>query len=89
MMSFKSRPLPQSVSEPSCHQPIEDSWGSSSANLKDMKVLRSWLVYDSDFPRRFVPGRLNWNLILGLAAVVAVSAGFWAGVGFLVARVWK
>jgi hypothetical protein len=64
-------------------------WGASPANLQDMKFLRSWLVYDSELPRRFVPGRVNWNLVLGLLSVVAISASFWAGIGLIVARVWK
>ncbi len=86
-MSFKSL-LVRSTDEAPSHLPIK-AWGSSPGNLHDMKFLRSWLVYDSELPRRFVPGRVNWNLVLGLVAVVTISAGFWAGIGLMLARVWK
>ncbi len=84
---------------------IGDSWRSSPANLthadlQDMKFLRSWLVYDfeiQDFEiqdseiqislkRRHV---VDWNLIAGIALSFAVSAGFWAGIGLMIARLWK
>ena len=69
--------------------PIQGRWGSLPAHLPDMKLLRSWLVYDSETPAGVVRRRVNWNLLLALAAIVTVSAGFWAGVGLLISRVWK
>ena len=88
-MSYKSQLTSPSAGKATRHLPVQGSWGSLPANLQEVKFLRSWLVYDSDFPRRYVPGRVNWNLVLGLAAVVTVSATFWAGVGLMIAHVWK
>jgi hypothetical protein len=35
------------------------------------------------------PRGINWGAILGLALSLAVSAGFWGGVVWIVARIWK
>jgi hypothetical protein len=86
-MGHKSQ-LVRSADQAPSHLPIK-AWGTSPSNLQDMKFLRSWLVYDSELPRRFIPGRVNWNLVLGLLSVVAISASFWAGIGLMIARVWK
>jgi hypothetical protein len=58
-------------------------------NASDVHVLRSWYEYDSQAERRSARGRFNWNAVLGIVVVVAVSSAFWAGVGMLVARIWK
>jgi hypothetical protein len=83
---------------------IGDSSESSPANLpdadlQDMKFLRSWLVYDfeiqdleiqdSEIQISLKRRRVGWNLIAGIALSFAVSAGFWAGIGLMIARLWK
>jgi hypothetical protein len=61
---------------------------SDPLDLSNATFLRSWLVYDSreDDEPAF---RLNWNVALGMLLVTGISAGFWTGVGLLVAQVWK
>lgn len=88
-MSYKSQlnPLSGTCERPT-RLPIRGSWGSAPANSSDMKFLRSWLVYDSDIPSN-PAGQTNHNRFLGLVLSVGISASFWAGVGFMIARVWK
>jgi hypothetical protein len=89
-MSRKSQLFPQSgTSKTRWHLPIEGSSRSSLADVREMKFLRSWLVYDSEIPGGFTHRRLNWRLVLGLAITVTVSASFWTGIGLLVAHIWK
>jgi hypothetical protein len=89
-MSRKSQLFPQSsADETPWRVAIQRSWKSAPSNSREMKLLRSWLVYDSTVDRGFNSGRFNWRLILGVAIVVTVSASFWAGVGLLVAQIWK
>jgi hypothetical protein len=88
-----------STRETPLRQPIERAWGSSPAKLQglkanEMKLLRSWLVYDSDLQDSALQpgpasGRVNWNVLLGLAVATAVSAGIWAVIGWIVASRWK
>jgi hypothetical protein len=54
-----------------------------------MKFLRSWLVYDSEEETLRSQGRVNWYMVLGLVLATAISAGFWTGVGLVIARAWK
>jgi hypothetical protein len=58
-------------------------------SASDVHVLRSWYEYDGQADRRGAGGRFNWNALLGIVVVVAVSSAFWAGIGMLVARIWK
>jgi hypothetical protein len=89
-MSYKSQILPVStVHETGLSWRIGHSWGSPAENLRDMKFLRSWLVYDSEIQTGYAPRGVNWNVVLGLVLVTAVSAGCWAGLGLMIARVWK
>ena len=89
-MSYKSQLFSlSSTCETPLRRPISQTWGSSPANLQDMKFLRSWLVYDSDIQTNMVPGRVRWNMALGLVLATAVSAGIWAGIALMIARVWK
>jgi hypothetical protein len=34
-------------------------------------------------------GLINWGAFFGLAITIGIGAGFWTGVGFLVARLWR
>jgi len=59
------------------------------ASWDDVKLLRSWLVYDSDLEASRTRGRLNWSAIAGLLATVAVSAGGWYCVALVVRHFLK
>jgi len=89
-MSYKSQlnPLSGTCDKP-MRLPIRGSWGSAPADSGDMKFLRSWLVYDSDIQSSLAAGQNNHNRFLGLALLVGISASFWAGIGLMIARVWK
>lgn len=56
---------------------------------EDMGFLQSWFeggsIRDENTARR----HLNWGAIAGLAISVALSATFWAGVVWIVARIWR
>jgi hypothetical protein len=71
------------------HLPIKGSWGDSPADSANLKLLRSWLVYDSEIQIGLPPERVLWNRWLGLALSIGISTGFWAGIGLVIARVWK
>jgi len=89
-MSSKSELFPRSSTEDTPWRvAVQRSWKSEPSSSREIKFLRSWLVYDSKHDAGFRAGRPNWRLILGLAIVVTVSASFWTGVGLLVARIWK
>ena len=70
-----------------------ESWSAPSATSLDISLdlgfLRSWLESDSDFDGDGACGRINWGAISGLALSIAFSASFWAGVAWIVARVWR
>ena len=51
--------------------------------------LQSWFEYDSELGESNADGHTNWGAISGLALSVAFSASFWAGVAWIVARVWR
>ena len=90
IMSYKSQLYPlSSTCETPLHLPIRGSWGAPPANSQDLKFLRSWLVYDSEIQTGPAPSRVNPNRLLGLALLVSISASFWAGIGLMIARVWK
>jgi hypothetical protein len=94
-MSYKSQLFPlSSACEIPLHRRIGLAWGTSPVNsrdpdLREMKLLRGWLVYDSGIQTALEKGRMNWNLVAGLTLAVVVSAGFWGGVGLVIAHLWK
>jgi len=55
---------------------------------RDIDFLRSWFEDDSDLDLSVVRDRTNWNAIAGLAFTISVSASFWAGIGWMIARIW-
>ncbi len=63
--------------------------GSPPLPTREIKVLRSWIEYDFQAEKPGMRGRANWDAIWGIVLVVAISAGFWAGVGLLVRHFWK
>jgi hypothetical protein len=89
-MSYKSQLCPLSgTCETPLRLPIQGSWGSSPMDSLDMKFLRSWFVYDSEIQSGLAASATKRNRFLGLALLVGISASFWAGVGLMIARVWK
>jgi hypothetical protein len=85
-MSYKSQLFPSS----SCERlSIGPSWGSSTANLQDIKLLSPWLDYDSNVRPGLAPHGIKWNTVLGLGLATAVSASIWTGIVLAVARIWK
>ena len=70
-------------------QPSREPWVVPFPNSKDAEFFRSWLVYDSDREGEDTQGRMHWNMVLGLALAVIVSATIWLGVGLMVERFWK
>jgi hypothetical protein len=86
-MSYRSQLYP--LSSTSERTSVRNSWGSSPANSEDMRFLRSWLVYDSQIRSNCVSGRSNRSIAVGLGLAIVISASFWAGIAFLVARVWN
>jgi hypothetical protein len=89
-MSYKSQLFPLSrTCETPLRQRISQVWGSSPSNLRDIKFLRSWFVYDSELESSRTNGRINWNMVLGLFLATGVSAGFWTGVGLMIAHAWR
>jgi hypothetical protein len=64
-------------------------FGERWARWEDVKFFRSWLVYDSDLEASRSRGRLNWNMLAGLMAMVVISAGGWSCIGLLVRHLLK
>jgi hypothetical protein len=85
-MSYKSQMF---ASSSTCEIPLRrmigQPWGSSPAESQNMKFLRSWLVYDSEIQASLAPR----PTVLGLGVAIAASACLWAGVGLMIARIWK
>ena len=88
-MSYKVFQLSPLTSTEGTHMrmAVQGHW-NDPLDLSNATFLRSWLVYDSgeDDEPAF---RLNWNVALGMLLVTGISAGFWTGVGLMVAQVWK
>ena len=88
-MSYRVSQLSPLTSTEGTHMriAIQGRW-NDPLDLSNATFLRSWVVYDSreDDEPAF---RLNWNVALGMLLVTGISAGFWTGVGLLVAQVWK
>lgn len=61
-------------------QGIPETW-TGPFGSRDMGILSSLLDEDSDSNRA---SRINWGAFSGLALSLAISVGFWAGVGLLI-----
>jgi len=65
---------------------VQDSRRAQSARSLDMGFLPSWFEAESEYDE----GRgINWGSITGLALSVVVSGSVWAGVVWIVLRLWK
>jgi hypothetical protein len=93
-MSYKSQMFPvSSTGKRPLAWRITPTWGQPPADLtetdsRDLGLLRSWLVCDSVI-QTGTGRRINWNTVFGLALATAVSASIWAGIGLMIARIWK
>jgi hypothetical protein len=64
---------------------IRQHWSAPSASSMEAGFLQTWFESDGDLE----DSGTNWGAIYGLALSVAVSASFWVGVAWIVARVWR
>ncbi|MGA3347505.1 MAG: hypothetical protein ABSC33_00710 [Candidatus Sulfotelmatobacter sp.] len=97
-MSYESQLLPSSDGETPRRLTVETLWGNlpedQSENLQGMKLLRSWLVYDSENQdsknqNALVSGHRNKARALGLSLAIGFSASIWMGIGWMIASSWK
>jgi hypothetical protein len=73
-----------------------ESWGVPAAKWQDAewtdaKIFRSWLLHDRFDPEaRFglMDHHINWSAVLGIGFATILSVGIWAGIGFVIARIW-
>jgi hypothetical protein len=80
-MSFRLLQFPPQASTRAMRVPMR--WMGMDGCLSGSGFLSSWLEDDDlEEPRR----QINWGAIAGLAISLAISGGFWAGVGVLAAR---
>ena len=86
-MKYRLQFSPISGTRGSCADQLSRERGPF--NLQEPKFFRSWVVYDSNLEGEETPGRLHWNMLLGLALAVTVSATFWVGVGLMIERLWR
>ncbi|MFZ0861102.1 MAG: hypothetical protein WCA27_27060 [Candidatus Sulfotelmatobacter sp.] len=66
----------------------QDAWSPLVPGSRDISFLPS-RVEDEAHPDEAGTLSLNWGTVSGLALAVTVSASFWAGVAFIVTRLWK
>jgi hypothetical protein len=59
------------------------------AFAKGNGFLSSWHDDASPVDGTNPSSRINWGAIYGIALSLAVSAGFWVGVGVMIGRLWK
>ncbi|MGC2447257.1 MAG: hypothetical protein WA477_06390 [Candidatus Sulfotelmatobacter sp.] len=64
---------------------IPERWTEGYEYSRGVRFLPAWLEDDTDFAEG--TGRhIKWAAISGLALSVAISGGFWVGLGLLIAR---
>jgi hypothetical protein len=90
-MNYKLQPYLSSSYERISLRP---SWGSSTVDLHDVKLLNPWLDYDAlGYDANVRPGltqrRIRWNTVFGIGLATLVSASIWTGIVLGVARIWK
>jgi hypothetical protein len=67
---------------------VQQHWTTPSTSSLEAGFLQTWFESDGDLGDSATDST-NWGAIYGLALSVAVSASFWAGVAWMVARVWR
>ena len=86
-MSYRvSQPSPRSTNPLNLKVSFKTPWSDGPENFHEMQFWRSWLEFDSEMGRRGSRSGVNWNAIFGLLLTAGVSAGFWTGLGFTIAR---
>jgi hypothetical protein len=55
----------------------------------DIGFLPSWFAFDSDSEFEARGRRINWGAISGMALSIGFSTAFWAGLAWMIARVWR
>jgi len=63
---------------------VQASRITSAEDLRATELLRFWSKYEVTLDEPASRGRINWNAVLGIVLVGGISAGFWAGVGWMV-----
>jgi hypothetical protein len=89
MSNGVSQPIPPAGPGAVLRFAVQNPGHAPHSNLQDLHFLRSWLEYDSDIDDALPRRGINWYPVFGMLLVVAVSAGFWAGIGLMVTRFWK
>jgi hypothetical protein len=88
-MSFKLLQFsPQESTRAVRMKMVPERWTEGYEYSRGVRFLPAWLENDSDSltgTRRHI----NWGAISGLALSLVISGSFWAGIGFLIARVVK
>ena len=67
---------------------VPERWTEGYEYSRGVRFLPAWLDNDSDFGER-TGRRVDWGAMSGLALSLAISGGFWLGLGLLIARVVK
>lgn len=91
LLSYRISQLsPQSTHGLNWKVAIQGPWSDGPANLRDMQVWRSWLELDPDeFSETGPQTKLNWNAIAGIGIATILSGAFWAGLGWMIVRLWR
>jgi hypothetical protein len=85
LMSFKLLNFPPQASTRAMRVPVR--WMCLESGLGGSRFLSSWLGDDNDSDQS--RKHINWGAVAGLTLSFAISGGFWAGVGLLIARTVK
>jgi hypothetical protein len=90
LMSNKIQPFPPAgTGRATTKFGVPNPWSVPPGSLRDAHLLRTWFEYDSELHEARPRKGINWSVIMGMALVITVSAGFWTGVGLLATRLWK
>jgi hypothetical protein len=87
-MDFRILQFPRQNSQVIRAKSIPAVWIRSYAFTKDDGFFSSLVESDSEIEAS-KPHRLNWGAIYGIALTLAISTGFWMGVGVIVERLLK
>jgi hypothetical protein len=68
---------------------IASPWNAPADNRRNMQFWRSRIEYYPSLDEDRTPSRINWYAVLGIVITFGISAGFWTGIGFAVANIWK
>jgi hypothetical protein len=86
-MTFKFQLSPETSTRAIRMRAIPERWVDGYGCSREMGFLRSWFEDDSDDSDTKARRGMNWGAISGLVISLAISGGFWAGIGLLIARI--